>query len=179
MCAGIPIFATLPQRVEPKNLAQALVGQLLSRPVAIRLRFLPAPRLAPTAPEPLRVNKPRRTAIERLYQRYLDTENTAAFVKAVSERYLLSTLERLASGGGHTLRRAAVMAVGFLGDFSHNAVLGRALNDHDRGVRLLADSGIRQLWRRDGNLRQQRQMAHLCRLNQNDQYLEAICDATA
>jgi len=125
------------------------------------------------------VNRPRRTALERLYHRYLQSENTAAFVKGVSERYLLSTLGRLASGGGHVLRRAAVMAVGFLGDFSHNAILGRALVDHDRGVRLLADSGIRQLWRRDGNRPQQERMARLCRLNQNHQYLEAIREATA
>jgi tetratricopeptide (TPR) repeat protein len=111
--------------------------------------------------------------------RYLETENTAAFVKAVAERYMLSTLERLAIGGGRVLRRAAVMAVGFLGDYSHNAVLGRALSDSDRGVRLLADSGIRQLWRRDGNLWQQQKMARLCRLNQNDQYAEAIREATA
>jgi tetratricopeptide (TPR) repeat protein len=125
------------------------------------------------------VNDPRRTALERLYHRYLETENTAAFVKAVSERYLLNTLERLAFGGGHVLRRAATMAVGFLGDYSHNSILGRALNDHDRGVRLLADSGIRQLWRRDGNRLQQERMARLCRLNQHDQYAEAIQEATA
>jgi tetratricopeptide (TPR) repeat protein len=124
------------------------------------------------------VNGPRRTSLERAYRRYLDTENTAAFVKAVSERYLLNTLERLACGGEPVLRRAAVMAVGFLGDYSHNAILGRALTDHDRGVRLLADSGIRQLWRRDGNTRQQEQMWRLCRLNQNDQYAEAIGAAT-
>lgn len=125
------------------------------------------------------MNDPRRTALERLYHRYLETENTAAFVKAVSERYLLSTLERLATGGGHVLRRAATMAVGFLGDYSHNSILGRALNDDDRGVRLLADSGIRQLWRRDGNRSQQERMGRLCRLNQNDQYSEAIREATA
>ena len=125
------------------------------------------------------MNDSRRTALERLYHRYLKTENTAAFVKAVSENYLLGTLERLASGGQPVLRRAAVMAVGFLGDYSHNSVLGRALNDHDRGVRLLADSGIRQLWRRDGNYRQQERMSRLCRLNQNDQYDDAIREATS
>jgi tetratricopeptide (TPR) repeat protein len=125
------------------------------------------------------VNDTRPVALERLYHRYLDTENTAAFVKGVSERYLLSTLERLAVGGGHVLRRASVMAIGFLGDFSQNAILGQAMSDHDRGVRLLADSGIRQLWRRDGNLPQQRLLARICRLNQNDQYADAIREASA
>src|SRR5687767_8939895 len=70
------------------------------------------------------------------------------------------------------------MALGMLGDYSHNANLGRALADRDRGVRLLADSGIRQLWRRDGNLRQQRALGSICRLNQNQQYAESIRAAT-
>src|SRR5690349_21214799 len=104
----------------------------------------------------------RRPVLERLYHHYLESENTATFVKAVSERYTLAALARLAAGGRHTSRRAAVMAIGFLGDYSQNAVLGRALRDRDRGVRLLADSGIRQLWRRDGNRRQQRKLAHIC-----------------
>lgn len=124
------------------------------------------------------MNGPRRTALEKIYLRYLDTENTAAFVKSVAERYTLGTLERLAFGGGHVLRRAAVMAVGFLGSYSQNAILGRALNDRDRGVRLLADSGIRQLWRRDGNLKHQRAMGRICRLNQNQHFAESIRAAT-
>jgi tetratricopeptide (TPR) repeat protein len=124
-----------------------------------------------------RVNK-RRTSLERLYHRYLENENTAAFVKGVSERYLMSTLARLASGGRPVLRRAATMAVGFLGDYSHNAILGQALSDHDRGVRLLADSGIRRLWRRDGNFQQQQKLARLCRHNQNGQFADVIRDAT-
>src|SRR5947209_2766269 len=70
------------------------------------------------------------------------------------------------------------MAVGFLGDYSHNAILGRALIDRDRGVRLLADSGIRQLWRRDGSRGQQEQLNRICRLNQNDKYAEAAREAT-
>ena len=125
------------------------------------------------------MNNRRRTSLERLYHRYLETENTATFVKGVSERYLMSTLARLAEGGRPVLRRAATMAVGFLGDYSHNEILGRALNDHDRGVRLLADSGIRRLWRRDGNHRQQQFLARICRQNQNGQFAEATREATA
>ena len=89
------------------------------------------------------MKEPRRPTLERLYHRYLETEDTAAFVGAVARHYLLTTLERLATGGNHTSRRAAIMALGFLGDYSQSAILGRALTDRDRGVRLLADSGIR------------------------------------
>jgi len=125
------------------------------------------------------VKNSRRPVLERLYHRYLESEDTAAFIQAVAQHYVLSTLARLAAGGSHVSRRAAVMAVGFLGDYSHNAVLGRALSDRDRGVRLLADSGIRQLWRRDGNRRQQEQLWRICRLNQNNQYADGISGATA
>ncbi len=124
------------------------------------------------------MKEPRRPTLQRLYHRYLETEDTAAFVGAVSQHYLPSTLARLAAGGDHNSRRAAIMAIGFVGDYSHNAILGRALADRDRGVRLLADSGIRQLWRRDGNVPQQRLLARICRLNQNEQYDDAISAAS-
>ena len=75
------------------------------------------------------------------------------------------------------MRRAAILAVGFMGDFSHSHILGRALSDRDRGVRLLADSGIRQLWRRDGSPRQQERLARICRLNNNEQYRDALREA--
>ena len=123
------------------------------------------------------MNDARRPDLERLFSRYLKTEDTAAFIQAVAGQYLPSTLERLATGGNYISRRAAIMAIGFLGDFSHNAILGRALSDTDRGVRLLADSGIRQLWRRDGSRSQQEKLARICRLNQNEQYADAIHEA--
>lgn len=121
---------------------------------------------------------PRRPTLQRLYHRYLETEESATFVRDVSRHYLLSTLQRLASGGDCVSRRAAILAIGFLGDYSHNSVLGRALSDRDRGVRLLADSGIRQLWRRDGNDQQQRLLGRLCRLNQSEQYEDAIRESS-
>jgi tetratricopeptide (TPR) repeat protein len=124
------------------------------------------------------VTSARRPVLERLYHCYLETEDTAGFIQEVAQHYLLSTLARLAVGGNHVSRRAAVMAVGFLGDYSQNAVLGRALADRDRGVRLLADSGIRQLWRRDGNRSQQERLWRICRLNQNNQYEDGISGAT-
>lgn len=123
------------------------------------------------------MSDPRRPDLERLYHRYLETENTAAYIQGVSQAYLLSTLERLARGGRHVTRRAAIMALGMLGDYSHNATLGRALHDRDRGVRLLADSGIRQLWRRDGSWAEQQRLAQIVRLNNNEQYAQAIREA--
>lgn len=120
-------------------------------------------------------NSPR---LDQLYHRYLDTEESAAFIQSVSEHYLLSTLERLATAGQHVTRRAAVLAIGYLGNFSHNATLGRALHDRDRAVRLIADNGIRNLWRRDGNQRQQEQLQMIVRMNDSQHHAEAITAAT-
>lgn len=125
------------------------------------------------------MNAIKRPLLERLYHRYLEDENSAAFVTAVSRHYLLSTLERLAGGGDHISRRSASMALGFLGDYAQNAVLGRALLDPDRGVRLLADNGIRALWRRDGNTRHRQRLARICRLNHGSQYATAVDEAAA
>lgn len=123
------------------------------------------------------MKSPPRPLLAQLYHRYLENENTAAFVAVVWRHYLPSTLERLAAGGDHVARRAAIMALGFLGDYSHNAVLGRALVDRDRGVRMLADNGIRALWRRDGNHDHRQHLARICRLNHASQHHEAVDEA--
>jgi len=87
----------------------------------------------------------------RHYCRFLATENSAGFVESVCEDYTIATLEKLVHQGNSTIRRAAALALGFCGEFECNESLGRALRDSDRGVRLLADHGIRQLWFRAGS----------------------------
>ncbi len=84
------------------------------------------------------------------FGRFLANENSAEFVESVSHQYGLGTLERLLWAGPCGVRRAAALAIGFLGEFENNEALGRALHDEDRGVRLLADHGLRQLWFRQG-----------------------------
>src|SRR4026208_7718 len=88
----------------PTNVTRSL----LPCPRAIRLKSRCwLPRFPPLlAVLELVVSEPRRPDLERLYHRYLETENTAAFVQAVSQSYLVSTLERLAAGGGEATRRA-------------------------------------------------------------------------
>ena len=107
----------------------------------------------------------RQPELNALYQRYLADEESAKFIIAVASRYTIGTLELLAEAGQRTTRRAATMALGYLGDFSSNTVLGRRMSDPDRGVRILAENGIRELWFRDGSEMQQRQLRALLRLN--------------
>lgn len=112
--------------------------------------------------------------LDRLYQDFLNNENSASYIRAVTKRYNMGTLSRLARCGGRVSRRAAVLAVGMIGDFQDNQVLGRALCDSDRAVRLLADNGIRSLWFRCGNAAHRRELQLLARLNNNLEFHEAV-----
>lgn len=120
----------------------------------------------------------RNPVLQSLYHRYLEDEDAAGFVYAVSQRYMVSTLERLASYGSRNNRRAAVMALGFLGNYESNSVLGRALADTDRGVRMLAENGIREIWCRDGSDTQRQTLQVILRMNASRQFEESVQLAT-
>jgi tetratricopeptide (TPR) repeat protein len=112
------------------------------------------------------------------YNRYLSNQDCAMFVKRVARRYSCGTLERLVSVGEYTTRRAAVFAISLLGDYESNDVLGRALVDRDRGVRSIAESGIRELWQRDGSTEEQDTLARIIHLNDERRHSEAARLAT-
>lgn len=107
------------------------------------------------------------------YDAYLSDEDAALFIRNVQEHYTQATLQRLAEHPVRDIRRAAVLALGFLGDYEVNATMGRALHDDDRTVRMLAENGIRSVWRRTGTPKQQEMIAVLVRLNQAKRYQEA------
>ncbi len=114
-------------------------------------------------------DKFRYPALDRYYQRYLEDENTADFIRYVSAHYSIGTLTRLADCGQTISRRAAVLMIGYVGTYSENEVMGQALNDRDRAVRLLADHGIRDIWGRQGTPSQQTQLQRLYQLiNKHD-----------
>ena len=116
--------------------------------------------------------------LDRLYHQYLSDEDSATFIDSVVRHYNLGTLERLAIYGQRISRRASILALGFLGDYSHNQILGNALRDKDRAVRLLADHGIRQLWFRVDDQVIRQRLGHLARLNQRGRFHEALDVAT-
>ncbi len=113
-----------------------------------------------------------------LYERYLDERDARLFAKAVSQRYATATLERLAQVGDRYRRRAAVLALGLLADYDSNHVMGGALVDVDRGVRMLAENGIRHVWNRDGNSHQRKQLVEIIRRNDAGEFDKAIELAT-
>lgn len=115
--------------------------------------------------------------LDALYERFLESEDSAAFMHAVAQRYTVAALERLAEFGRFTSRRAGVFALTFLGDYRSNAVLGRALNDRDRGVRMLADNGIRDLWQRDGEDTHRQELRQIVYYNVTNRFREAVAAA--
>jgi tetratricopeptide (TPR) repeat protein len=122
---------------------------------------------------------PQTPLLVKFYREYLDGQDTTVFVRAVAQHYSPATLERLATHPVREARRAAVLALGFLGDYRSNRVLGQALLDEDRIVRLLADTGIRSVWARMGSAAERREIAILIRLNAAQKYQEVISRAGA
>jgi tetratricopeptide (TPR) repeat protein len=116
----------------------------------------------------------RTPVINDFYEQYLRGQDQTAFAKQVATQYEIPTLERLADSGERMSRRAAVFALGLLSDYESNSVVGRALNDNDRGVRTLADHAIRSLWLRCGSPAERKKLSQIVKLNSAQRYEEAI-----
>ena len=117
---------------------------------------------------------PRIPLINDFYHQYLIDQKSTTFIRNVSKHYTIGTLERLAGHNQRLTRRAAVLAIGLVGDFDSNATLGRALVDSDRGVRMIADNGIRLLWCRWGTSSQRRRLNTVIRMNSAHRHTEAV-----
>lgn len=115
-----------------------------------------------------------RPYLSQVYDQYLDGQDAAAFIREVSRVYTQGTLQRLAEHDSARIRRAAVLALGFLGDYEANATLGKALQDEDRLVRTIAEHGIRRVWTRVGDARQRRTLGVIIRLNESQRFHAAI-----
>ena len=116
--------------------------------------------------------------LSTFYEHYLDEHDSAEFINRASQFYTQGTLERLSEHESRPVRRAAVLALGLLGDYQVNHVIGRALHDEDRTVRMLAENGIRNIWGRAGNYDQRRKLNIVIRLNSAQQFEEASRRAT-
>ena len=86
----------------------------------------------------------------------------------------MGTLQRLASHPRREIRRAAVLALGCLGDYESNATLGAALLDEDRTVRILAENSIRQVWTRAAGDKDRIQLDTIIRLNAARQFDKVV-----
>ena len=112
-----------------------------------------------------------------LYEKYLDNQDSAGYIRQVSARYEQGTLQRLARHQFREVRRAAVLALGFLGDYMCNHTMGRSLLDDDRTVRTLAENGIRSVWTRMGSEQDRQELTEILRLASAQKFKEVIIRA--
>jgi tetratricopeptide (TPR) repeat protein len=121
----------------------------------------------------------RTPVLDELYQQFLVDDDVPAYVHRTMQRYTAATLGRLVEMGARTVRRAAVLVLGHVGDYDSNHMLGRALTDADRGVRLAAETAIRFVWCRAGSPAQRQKLARLIALNRTNDFLAVLREATA
>jgi tetratricopeptide (TPR) repeat protein len=121
----------------------------------------------------------RNPVLINFYHEYLDNQDSARFVRDVTRRYSCATLERILVEGDRIARRGSALALGYMGDYSCNSVMGRALVDRDRGVRTIAENGIREVWCRVGSREQRLALRTVIRLNQTKRYEESVSIASS
>jgi tetratricopeptide (TPR) repeat protein len=112
-----------------------------------------------------------------MYRQYLADKDSQAFARRVNGHYLPGSLERLLCSGQRPARRAAALALGLVGDFRSNSVLGQALGDNDRTVRLLAETALRSVWCRDGRPADRKRLAAVMLFNAERRHREALASA--
>ena len=112
------------------------------------------------------------------YETYLNEQDSAAFIREVAAHYTCASLERIAQMSDRAGRRAAILALGFMGDYSSNTIVGRALTDRDRGVRTIAENSIREVWCRVGSREQRLALRSIVRMNHSKRYEDAVRFAT-
>jgi len=113
------------------------------------------------------------------YERYLVDQNINAYVSSISSSYTVGSLERVVNAGDRTARRGAVLALSRLADYRSNVSLGRVLSDSDRGVRTLAENGIRRLWMRIGTPSQRRHLVAISKHLEEQEHDRAAQLSTA
>ena len=114
----------------------------------------------------------------RLYQKYLQEDDCPSFIKEVSKHYTIGTIEKLTHCHDLNTRKAAVMAIGFLGDFESNSILGKLIRDPEPVVRSMAEQAIQQNWFRVGTEEEQRELLLLERLNLANEFEKVIKRST-
>lgn len=124
-------------------------------------------------------NYNQRSLLSEYYEQYLLDQDVDAYIFDVTENYTVGTLERLAFSGDRSARRGAVLALGRMAEYSSNPVLGKALNDSDRGVRTIAESGITRLWMKIGTPTHRRHLVAISEHLDNQENERAAQLATA
>lgn len=112
------------------------------------------------------------------YYTYLENQELSCFLEAAADIYTPGTLQRLVSHHEISVRRAAVLALTSLGDYRVSRTLACALRDPDPVVAMLAETGVKMLWRRDGNEYDQGRLGDIISLINQCDFVTATLLAT-
>lgn len=86
--------------------------------------------------------------IVNMYRELRRTHQLRPFLDQLQSQYTEATLLRLVDRPITEVRRAATLALGYVGGERTNTVLGELLHDTDHIVRLLAETSLQSLWPR-------------------------------
>ncbi len=112
----------------------------------------------------------------QFYRQFLEERNAATFIRCVSETYTLSTLHRLMQHDDRIIRRAATVALSYLGRDETVELLGDAMHDPDRIVRHTARIALESLWQRIGTTQQHQRLLQARRLFAQRQLESALVE---
>jgi tetratricopeptide (TPR) repeat protein len=101
------------------------------------------------------------------YETFLRDQDIEAFQTHVQARYSGATLGRAVQMGDTQTRRAAVLALGLVGGYEVNEVVGRALRDSDAAVRNLANNALWAIWFRADSVENNSMLEKVASLNTN------------
>jgi tetratricopeptide (TPR) repeat protein len=96
------------------------------------------------------------------------------FKQEVAGRYTQGTLLRLLHNPDVRSRRAAVFALGVLGNMEANAALAACLHDDDAEVQALATEGMWSLWQRADSSANNEELQKLVRVRDRDKALAGL-----
>lgn len=99
--------------------------------------------------------------------------------KEVQRIYSPRHLERLLACGNVETRRAAVLAIGLIGDTHSQVATATALRDPDEDVRMRAEQACRQIWVRLGTSEQQVKLARIRDTARNQDMADASVQASS
>jgi tetratricopeptide (TPR) repeat protein len=161
----------MPARAKALPLTRPLFFLLLCEKFVIIVLTVDTVTLHKTGTSEMTQMPPRLTSF---YRSYLAHHRTREYVDLTARYYNEASLCRLTCAENTETRRAAVTALGFLGTYQSNGVLGKRLKDSDRSVRLLAEGSIKSVWMRDGNAEQRRELYNILNLIGTMHYGEAV-----
>jgi tetratricopeptide (TPR) repeat protein len=108
------------------------------------------------------------------YEEFLESRDPDQFSQKVLARYNESTLIKLLESTKPETRRAAVLALGYVGGPKANAAVGDCMRDEDLFVRSFSENALWGIWFRSSNADNNRELSAIRNLVSEERIEEAL-----